>query len=81
MNLKKSNEKKYEKGQSEYAPIERTTIKVNEVAEYLGLSKDFIYKLCRERKIPKIKIGSRIMFKKDTIDKWLSDLEEESHDY
>ncbi|NWO14671.1 MAG: helix-turn-helix domain-containing protein [Virgibacillus sp.] len=61
--------------------IERTTMTVKEIAVYLDLSPDFIYKLCREKKIPHIKIGSRTMFKKDTIDRWLSDLEKESYQF
>lgn len=38
--------------------IKRSTLTVGEVAEYLGLSKDMIYKMTREKAIPHIRIGS-----------------------
>jgi excisionase family DNA binding protein len=59
--------------------IERTTLTVKEIAVYLDLSVDFIYKLAREKEIPHIRIGARIMFKKDSIDNWLSELEKDSY--
>lgn len=81
IDIKKTIESRYEKEESEYAPIQRTTLTTEEVAKYLGVSRDLVYKLCREKKIPHIKIGARIMFKISTIDKWLSDLEENSYEY
>lgn len=56
--------------------MERTTITVYETAEYLGLSVDMIYKLVRGNRIPHIRIGRRILFKVESIDQWLSDIEE-----
>ncbi len=64
----------YEKKPS-YAPIERTTLTVKEVAIYLDLSTDFIYKLVRQKQIPFIKVGSRILFKRVSIERWLSQIE------
>lgn len=50
-----------------------------EVAEYLGLSKDAVYRLRREGKLPFIRLGERrILFKKDSIDRWLAEQEETS---
>ena len=54
-------------------PIRRTTLTTEEVAEYLGLSKDFIYVLCREKKLPHARIGSRYIFKRAAIDKYIDD--------
>lgn len=59
-------------------PIKRSTLTVSEVAKYIGLSDDFIYILCREKRIPHIKIGSRILFKRASIDEWLEDKISES---
>ena len=56
--------------------IKRSTLTVGEVAEYLGLSKDMIYKMTREQAIPHIRIGRRLVFKLDSIEKWLSEKEE-----
>lgn len=36
------------------------------------LSKSFIYKLVKQNEIPHKKIGSKIIFDIDTIEKWLS---------
>lgn len=52
-------------------PIKRTTLTAKEVAEYLGVSVDMIYILAREKKIVHFRIGSRLLFKKDAIDKWI----------
>lgn len=76
IDVKKAIEERYKEEEPELAPVERRTLEVKEVATYLGVSVDFIYKLCREGKIPKIKIGSRILFKIESIERWLSDLEE-----
>jgi len=53
--------------------IERTTLTVPEVAEYLGVSTDLIYRMAREKTIPKFNIGSRVLFKRQAIDKWIED--------
>lgn len=60
-------------------PIKRSTLEAREVAVYLGVSIDTVYKLTREKAIPHIRIGShRILFKKDSIDRWLCEMEEAS---
>jgi len=65
-------------GKRTYKPIERKTMDVPETAEYLGVSQDFLYRMTRKKEIPHIKIGSRTMFRKNTIDEWLDQLESES---
>ena len=52
-------------------PIKRSTLTALEVAEYLGVSIDTIYKLCREKKIVHFRIGSRLLFKKASIENWI----------
>lgn len=52
-------------------PIKRSTLTASEVAEYLGVSIDTIYKLCREKKIVHFRIGSRLLFKKAAIENWI----------
>lgn len=52
-------------------PIKRSTLTVLEVAEYLGVSKDTIYIMAREKRIPHFRIGSRVLFKRNAIDEWI----------
>jgi excisionase family DNA binding protein len=44
---------------------------MDELAEYLKISKSTLYKLAVESKIPGTKIGKRWRFHKDAIDDWL----------
>lgn len=46
---------------------------VKEVAAYLKMKPVTIYKLSKEGKIPAFRVASFWRFKKDLIDKWLSD--------
>lgn len=52
-------------------PIKRSTLTVAEAAEYIGISKDTAYMLCRERRLPHVRVGSRILLKKNKIDEWM----------
>lgn len=45
-----------------------------EVAEYLQLSKDMIYRLAQNGKIPASKVGSRWRFRRERIDDWMEDM-------
>lgn len=80
INVEQAIKKRYEKDELEHAPVVRSTLTVKEIATFLDLSADFIYKLCREKKIPHIKIGSRLLFKIESIERWLSELEQESYE-
>lgn len=44
---------------------------LNELAEYIKMSKSTIYKWCSNGQIPYIKTGKLLLFKKDAIDLWL----------
>lgn len=44
---------------------------IDELAEYLKLSKSTLYKLAQERKVPGQKIGKHWRFHRDAIDDWL----------
>jgi len=46
-------------------------ITVNEVAKYLGVNNETVYRMCRIRKIPCYKIGRRYLFKMQNILLWL----------
>ncbi|PAV27779.1 hypothetical protein CIL05_20080 [Virgibacillus profundi] len=51
--------------------MEKRTMSVEDVAIYLGLHKDTIYDLVKGKKIPHIKIGGRIFFLVDVLEKWM----------
>ena len=44
---------------------------VEDVAEYLQLSMDMIYKMAQQGKLPASKIGAQWRFKREEIDKWV----------
>jgi len=46
---------------------------VKQVAEYLQMDEHTIYKLARSGQIPSIKIAGQWRFKKEVIDKWISE--------
>jgi len=48
-----------------------TWLTVKEVAQYLKLSPDLIYKLAQQGKIPASKVGTAWRFKKQKIDEWM----------
>jgi excisionase family DNA binding protein len=50
----------------------KITLTVAEVADLLGLSKDCVYKLVREKQIPHVHAGRRILFHRPVIEQWLS---------
>lgn len=76
MNFEEVINKKHDGGVMKYSSVERSTITVKEVAKYIGISHDMVYKMVRQRQIPHIRIGSRIIFKIDSIDAWLDELED-----
>ena len=62
----------------EYGPMDATMpsrwMTLQEVAEYLQLSKDMIYRLAQSGRIPASKVGSRWRFRRERIDRWMEDM-------
>lgn len=52
--------------------MEKVTLSVNEVAELIGVSTTTIYTMVRQNEIPCKKVRGRIIFHRETIDKWLA---------
>ena len=52
-------------------------MKVGEVANYLGLATETIYRKARIGEIPAVKIGRSWRFPKDLIDQWIAEKAEE----
>jgi excisionase family DNA binding protein len=44
---------------------------LEEVAEYLRLSKDTIYRMAHTAKIPASKVGNQWRFRKEDLDQWI----------
>ncbi len=55
--------------------IARTTMKAKEAAGYLGISYWTLLQKVREKKIPCIKMGKRLLFRQETLAKWLAEQE------
>ena len=48
---------------------------IEEAAEYLGVKKSTLYRWKFERKIPCLKVGHLLKFRRDQLDRWLSERE------
>jgi len=46
---------------------------IDEVADYLRLTPQTIYKWAQERRIPAVKLGKEWRFRRSVIDKWFDD--------
>jgi len=51
---------------------------IEELADYLKVSKSTLYKLAQEGKVPAQKVGRHWRFHRETIDRWLGERENES---
>ncbi len=52
--------------------MDESLITVKEVADYLKLKEQTVYLLARQNKIPSLKVGGSLRFKKSQIDSWLA---------
>jgi excisionase family DNA binding protein len=52
------------------APMEKL-MTLEEVADYLRLSKDTVYRLANTGKLPASKVGNQWRFRRDDVDAWL----------
>lgn len=57
---------------------ERLTLTADEVAWLLGVHKETVYRMSREKQIPHFRVRGRILFRREAIEKWISDLEQNS---
>ena len=46
---------------------------IEEVADYLRLSKDTVYRMAQAGRIPASKVGTQWRFRQDDVDDWLDD--------
>ncbi|QEL82647.1 helix-turn-helix domain-containing protein (plasmid) [Bacillus sp. JAS24-2] len=52
--------------------MERSTLTAKEAAIYLGVSLDLVYKESIYGSLPCIRIGRRKLFRKETLDRWMT---------
>ncbi len=48
-------------------------LSVEEIADYLGIKKDTVYKWVRKRNMPAHKVGRLLKFQKEEIDLWIKE--------
>ncbi len=49
----------------------REVMDIDEVSEYLGVSRARLYKYIHEGRIPAFKLGNRWTFKRSVLDQWM----------
>lgn len=52
--------------------MEKVALSVDEVAELIGVSVTTIYTMVKQNEIPHKKVRGRILFHRETIEKWLA---------
>lgn len=53
----------------------RATMQTKPAAEYLGISYWKLLELVKAGKVPHIRVGGRILFRRESLDKWLEEQE------
>ena len=53
---------------------------IQELSDYLKISKSTLYKIVREGKVPSQKVGRHWRFRKEAIDRWLEETRAEKSD-
>lgn len=52
-------------------------LSLKELTAYLKLPRSTVYYMCRLGRIPSVKLGKQLRFRKAAVDKWLASLERE----
>lgn len=60
------------------APIERETMTAEQTAQLLGMSYWKLNELCKAKRIPHFMAGNRRLFRRSTLEKWMSEQEAQS---
>lgn len=63
-----------------YQKIERTTLTMEEVAKYLGISYWLVGQLVRKNELPHFRVGGRVLFRKKVIDEFMEEQEKLAFD-
>lgn len=68
-----ANLDRIEQGQVPQAPDLPQVLDVKQAAEMLGLSTVYMYRLCKEHRVPYSRVGVSIRFQRHELEKWLRD--------
>jgi excisionase family DNA binding protein len=71
-------DKNHHKNSAPTSAASDSFLTLNEVCQYLKISKSTIYKLSEQGKIPSAKIGKQLRFRKSSLDRWLSEKEKQA---
>jgi excisionase family DNA binding protein len=55
--------------------MERKSMAVKEMASYLGVHRDTVYKMVRAGEIPHYRLRGKILFSPETVDAWIREQE------
>ncbi len=62
----------------ELEKVTRTTLTMKETAEYLGVSYWLVIQLVKRKQIPCSRVGGKVLFRKEALDKYLNEKEKAS---
>lgn len=62
----------------ELEKVTRTTLTIKETAEYLGVSYWLVTQLVKRKQIPCSRVGGKVLFRKEALDKYLNEKEKAS---
>lgn len=62
----------------ELEKVTRTTLTMQETAEYLGVSYWLVTQLVKRKQIPCSRVGGKVLFRKEALDKYLNEKEKAS---
>lgn len=62
----------------ELEKVTRTTLTMKETAEYLGVSYWLVTQLVKRKQIPCSRVGVKVLFRKEALDKYLNEKEKAS---
>ncbi|OZB96932.1 DNA-binding protein [Paenibacillus sp. XY044] len=49
----------------------KSVFSVSDLSNYLGISRDSVYSMVREKQIPHFRVRRRILFHRETIEIWI----------
>lgn len=58
--------------------VKRTTFTTDEAAEYVGVGREVLLQAAKDGEVKHFKNGTRYIFRKGTLDKWITKMEDES---
>lgn len=62
----------------ELEKVTRTTLTMRDTAEYLGVSYWLVTQLVRRKQIPCSRVGGKVLFRKEALDRYLNEKEKAS---